>query len=143
MDQEITEAKLKEQVEAVFELQSIINYYRWEIITDGLTVYVTMYPQNASNKRYLARFTYDDYPQRAPTFTFIDSETKREGVEFWPKHGAFNSAVSRKPPQLCIAGIREFHEGLHKEFPWIPEKYPLGRVLESIQAELTKGHPSD
>jgi hypothetical protein len=141
-DPEISKAKLKVELEAVLALQATVAYHQWEIVIDGLMVYVTMHPRNAPNKKYLARFTYDDFPQRAPAFTFVDPDTRKDGKEFWPKHGEFNNAVNRQPPQLCIAGVREFHEILHREHPWSPERYPLAKALESIQAELTKGHPA-
>jgi hypothetical protein len=141
-DPEITKAKLKEELEAVLALQDTVAYHQWKIVPEELTVYVTMHPRNAPNKKYLARFTYDDFPQRAPAFTFVDPDTRKEGKEFWPRHGAFISATNREPPQLCIAGVREFHESLHREKPWSPECYPLAKVLESIQAELTKGRPA-
>lgn len=142
MDPEISKAKLRKEVEALLALQATVSHHRWEIVIDGLIVYVTIYPRNMPKKKYLARFIYDDFPQRAPAFTFVDPETRREGKEFWPKHGAFNNALNRQPPQLCIPGVREFHEILHREHPWSPECYPLVKVLESIQAELTKGHPA-
>lgn len=141
MDLEISKVKLREEVETVLALQATVTYHRWEIVVDGLAVYITMYPRTAPRKKYLARFTYDDFPQCAPSVTFVDPDTRREGKEFWPKHGEFSNALNRQPPQLCLAGIREFHEMLHREYPWSPERYPFGRVLESIQAELTKGHP--
>ena len=141
MDVEISKALLKEQVEGVVGLQATVAYHRWELVVDGLTVYVGMYPRTAPDKKYLARFTFDDFPQRAPSFAFVNPETKGEGKEFWPRHGEFSNAVSRQPPQLCIAGVREFHEILHKESPWDSQGHPLVKVLESIQAELTKGHP--
>lgn len=140
MDPEISKKQLKAEVDAVLALQDTVAYHRWEIVTDGLMVYVTMYPRRSPSKKYVARFAYDNFPQQAPAFTFVNPETRGEGKEFWPRHGEFNNAVNRKPPQLCIAGVREFHEMLHRDYPWSPERYPLAKVLESIQAELTKGH---
>lgn len=142
MDEAISRAKLGKQVEELRALKAIVAFHGWVLEVDDIKVFVTMHPQDLPTKKYLARFSYDEYPQSAPSLTFVDPETRAEGKQFWPQHSAFSAAVSRQPPQLCIEGIREFHERLHKEKPWDPERYPLAQVLEAVQAELTKGHSS-
>ena len=141
MDSAISRAKLGEQVGEVLALKAIVAFHGWVLEVDDLRVFVTMHPRSLPSKKYTARFGFDAYPQRAPSFAFVDPQTRAEGKQFWPPHGEFSNASNRQPPQLCIAGIREFHEILHRDLPWDPERYPLQKVLESIQAELTKGHP--
>lgn len=143
MDQEVSKARLKQQLATLLAFDAIVEYHDWKFEIDELFLFVTMRPRPQPEKKYLARFTFDDYPQRAPSFAFVDMETKEVGKEFWPQHGsAFGSAVSRQPPQLCIAGVREFHEQLHQEQHWDANRFPLGLTLEAIQAELDSGHPS-
>ncbi len=141
MDAAISKVKLDEELARVRAADAIASYHAWTIIADGLVVYIPIKARVGSGKEYLARFNFDDFPQRAPSFTFVDPKAKKEGREFWPQHGAFAAALSRKPIGLCIAGVREFHEQLHREQPWDPCKYPFVKTLESIQAELNKENP--
>ena len=76
----------------------------------------------------------------------MDPTTKKEGSEYWPKQGsAFQAALGRAGIQLCIPGIREYHEGCHAApndaNPWNPQKYPFSDVLERVQNLLDEAYP--
>lgn len=90
----------------------------------------------------------DEYPNRAPSLQFVDIETRKEGKEFWPKQGkTFEAAVQRPGFQLCIEGIREFHEGCHsspndqKQYPWDPLKFSFANILLNVQNLLNEAYP--
>lgn len=97
----------------------------------------------------MVRLRYDDYPARSPSLQFVDPGTKKEGKEFWPQQEpAFTAALGRgPPPQLCIEGVREFHEVIHAspsdqtQYPWNPEKYTMAHILERVQILLDESYP--
>lgn len=137
MDPVLSEQKLEEGFRELVSRSAIIALHQWRIAR--FDIYVEMHPKASPESRFLARLRCDDYPQRAPSFQFVDPMTKETGSQYWPAKGkGFSEAVNRNKalPQLCIAGIREFHELLHKEVQWDPSKYPLASTLETIQAEL-------
>lgn len=142
MDDEISKAKMRQQVDSVRSVEQIVAYHGWEFSEEGLQLFVALKPRAKPDLRFIARLSYDGFPQRAPSLTFVNPETKEPGTDFWPRQApAFTKAVRRQPPQLCIEGLREFHEQLHQERPWNPEIHTLGRLLESMQAEINKGYP--
>lgn len=146
MDPELSKHYFDEQVSRVQSLKGIIEHYGWTISVEGFDVYVTMHPRKYPEKRFLARLRCNEYPKRAPSFQFVDPATRQEGAQYWPSVGPFQAAISRSQsqPQLCIPGIREFHEGCHatdSSRPWLPEKYSLAKILQDVQVELDKVYP--
>ena len=141
MDEEISIHKAQDQLARLLAKKALIAYHGWEMKLEALYLYVLIYPKRQATLKFMARFHHDGYPQRAPAFTFVDPQTGQEGKQYWPQKGpSFQTALSRNPPQLCIAGIREFHEILHKERLWDARKYPLPIVLQDIQIELDKAY---
>lgn len=142
MDEEITRHLVQQQLDRLLRFKELLAYHGWKVKLDGLNAYVLMYPKKHPELKFMARFYYGEYPKRAPTLTFVEPQTLQESKQFWPQNGsAFQAALGRNPPQLCIYGIREFHEILHKEHPWDLRKYPLLKVLEDVQIELDKAYP--
>lgn len=145
MEVALLKKHLDEQIDQLLSMSGITEHYDWTIEVET-TVYITMHPKKYPDKKFTAKLKCDRYPMRAPSFQFIDNNTKNEGAQSWPQGSPFQAAVSRNQalPQLCIAGIREFHEGCHAgdaAKPWIPEKYPFVKTLEAIQVELDKAYP--
>lgn len=146
MNPELSKQYIKEQFHKLQSLKGISEHHDWQITVQGFDIFVLMRPNKHPDKKFLLRLRCDDYPKRAPSLQFIDSETKQEGAQYWPQGGPFQAAISRSQtqPQLCIPGIREFHEGCHasdSSKPWIPEKYSFVKTLESTQILLNKAYP--
>ena len=146
MDPELSKHYFDEQVSKLQSLKGIIEHHGWTINVEGSNVYATMHPKKHPEKTFLARLRCDEYPKRAPSFQFVDPVTRQEGAQHWPSFGPFQAAIGRSQsqPQLCIPGIREFHEGCHaadSSRPWSPEKYSFAAILQAVQAELDKAYP--
>ena len=133
MDPETIKAKMREQVDDVLK---IAHAFGWIVTEEGLAIFVEMRHRRKASHVYLLRVSFEDYPQRAPSYVFVDKETREPGS--WPaevKHGA-------DPPGICTPGTRECIEVYHKNdstFQWNPEKSPLRLVLMEIQKLLEKG----
>jgi len=119
------------------EIHSIINSkickaYGWEfdVHLDNFLAYVKMSPRSKKETKYLLRISFDDYPQQAPSYVFVDLETKAEEEKAWPpkiKH-------SEPPSGICIPGTREFYKNIHKTgYDWDYSKQTLFRTLQNIQ----------
>jgi hypothetical protein len=146
VDPELSKHYFEEQVSRLQSIKGMIEHYGWTISIEGFDIYVIMHPKRHPGKTFLARLRCDEYPKRAPSFQFLDASTKQEGAPYWPQGGAFQAAASRSQslPQLCIPGIREFHEGCHaadSSRPWLPEKYSFATTLQCVQVELDKAYP--
>jgi len=146
VDPELSKHYFDGQVSKLQSLKEIIEHHGWTINVEGFDVYVTLHPKKHPEKTFLTRLRCDEYPKRAPSFQFVDLVTKQEGAQCWPPVGPFQAAISRSQsqPQLCIPGIREFHEGCHAtdaSRPWSPEKYSFAAILQAIQVELDKAYP--
>jgi len=146
LDTELSKYYFSEQVSKLQSLKGVKEHHGWRTDIKGFDIFVTMHPKKHPEKSFLARLRCEEYPKRAPSFQFVDPVTKQEGSQYWPNIGPFQAAISRSQsnPQLCILGIREFHEGCHasdSSHPWSYEKYPLAIILEAVQAELNKAYP--
>ena len=132
---------MEQQLAAVTALRETVAYHGWEFQLGDLELLVFINPKAQPEVRFLAQLSYEDYPQKAPSLAFVNPDTKEPGREFWPQKGkAFAAAVSRNPPQLCIEGVREYHEQLHSGAQFIPEVHTLAKLLDSMQAELDAGY---
>ena len=149
MDQILSEQRFNEQVVLLLDLKQTIQDNGWVIDVVFPDIFCKMHPRNHADIIFMARLRCNDYPARSPSLQFVDPKTKKEGVEFWPKQGnAFSAAIGRgTSPQLCIEGIREFHEGCHSspgdqiQYPWKPEKYTFSDILLRVQNLLDEAHP--
>jgi len=113
--------------------------YKWnfEANIDEYLVYVNITSRKAQDKEYLLRIKFDDYPQRAPSYIFVDKTTKEEKNDAWPPRIRHPGP----PPGICTPGTREFHENLHKKdarYQWDAEKYNIGNTLMQLQLLVDK-----
>ena len=130
-------------------LKQTIQDNGWVIDVVFPDIFCKMHPKNHPDIIFMVRLRCNDYPSKAPSLQFVDATTKKEGKAFWPKQGdAFIAAMGRgPPPQLCIEGIREFHEGCHAssgdqvQYPWKPEKFTFADILLRVQNLLDKAYP--
>lgn len=116
----------------------------WRIEVQDL--YCLMHPKKHPEITLMAKLRCNEYPARAPSLQFVDPVSRREGAEFWPKQGdVFKAALTRPGIQLCIPGIREYHEGCHSGAndpnPWNPEKFTFANILERVQLLLDDSYP--
>ena len=149
MDQILSEQRFNEQVTLLLSLKQTIQDNGWVVDVVFPDLFCKMHPRNHAEIIFMPRLRCNDYPARSPSLQFVDPEIKKEGIEFWPKQGdAFTAALGRgPPPQLCIEGIREFHEGCHSsssdqiQYPWKPEKFTFVNILLRVQNLLDKAYP--
>jgi hypothetical protein len=144
VDPELSKHYFDQEFSKLESLKGLIEHHGWAIEVEGFDIYISMYPKRHPEKKFLARLRCDEYPKRAPSFQFLDPATKHEGTQYWPEGDPFRAAIGRPTPQLCIPGIREFHEGCHandSSKPWSPEKYSFAKILEDVQAELDRAYP--
>ena len=149
MDKIESKKRFDEQVELLLELKQTTKDNGWEINVVYPNIFCKIHPKKHQDIIFMPRLRCDDYPARPPSLQFVDPETKKEGKEFWPQQGgAFTAALGRgPPPQLCIKGIREFHEGCHsslndkQQYPWNPKKYTFAAILQDVQNLLDEAYP--
>jgi len=146
VDPELSKHYFDQEVSRLQSLKGLIEHHGWVIEVEGFDIYIFMYPKRYAEKKFLARLRCNEYPKRAPSFQFVNPSTKQEGAPYWPQGDTFSAAIGRSQslPQLCIPGIREFHEGCHgsdSSKPWSPEKYSFAKILEDVQAELDRVYP--
>lgn len=132
----------------LFELKQTIIDNGWEITVIYPFIFCKLNPKNHPEKLFMIRLKCVEYPNRAPSLQFVDIQTRKEGIEYWPKEGdAFKAAVQRAGFQLCIEGIREFYEGCHsspadqKKYPWDPLKFPFSNIILNVQNLLNQAYP--
>lgn len=143
MNSELSIEYLNKEYANLLVYTAIIEHHKWQIERDDFDIFISMRPKQRSQEQFLIRLRCDDYPQRSPSLQFVESSNKTTGAPYWPKVGPFQAAINRSQslPQLCILGIREFHEGCHatdKGNSWIPDKFPFIKVLENTQTLLDK-----
>jgi len=146
LDTELSQQYFDEQVKRLHSLKDIQEHHGWVIDVEGFDIFVVIHPKKHPENIFTVRLRCNEFPKRAPSLQFVDSATKQDGAQYWPNIGPFQAAISRSQsqPQLCIPGIREFHEGCHASDasrPWSYERYPLAEILEAVQAEIDKAFP--
>lgn len=134
-----------EQIELICSLEQTIKDNDWSIAVHS-DIFCRMHPKNHNDIIFMVRLRCDDYPAHAPSLQFVDPVTKKEGAEYWPKQGSpFQAALSRAGIQLCIPGIKEYHEGCHANptdaNPWNPQKYTFADILLRVQSLLDEHYP--
>ena len=127
MDTETSQAKMLEQV-CVAKKSAMARELGWVFESSGLRLYLMLRPRKRKNLSFLLRATFDDFPQRAPSYVFVENGSKEMTGAAWPpdvRHGA-------DPPGICTPGTREFHENYHvndQQYPWDSlEFYVLGTI---------------
>ncbi len=137
MDHETVRAKMTAQVEQA-RRSAMATAFGWNFEIEDLTVYVTLRPRRCAESVYVLGASFDDFPKRAPSYVFVDRNTRQITQECWPpgvKH-------SDNPPKICTPGTREFHERLHQndsQYPWDPEKYTFLSTLSEIHRLMERG----
>ena len=87
----------------------------WEVSRAGDIV--TLELPAGDGEIYRARCLCDDYPFKAPSVLFVNSENSKMDVKAWPKgKGEFMKIV--KPPQNCFLCMQLTREGLQHHKDW-------------------------
>lgn len=109
----------------------LCGVFGWAIAEDGLLAFVSLRPRRQQDKLFLLRISFDDFSRRAPSYVFVDPETRKESDAAWPpgiRHGS-------SPPGVCTPGTREFHEHYHQndhQYPWNPTERSVLLTLAEI-----------
>ena len=136
MDKEVSLAKMQEYIKPALN-SGMSREYSWEFEIEDLVIYIKLSPRNKPSTKYLLRVEFHDFPKKAPSYVFVDINSKKMTREAWPpnvKHGS--------SPSICTPGTREFHERLHNNdarYPWSMENYSFLEVLQNIQVMMEKG----
>jgi len=135
MDLETSRAKMMAQVDAA-RLSALAKAFAWTLEVDSLTAYVEMRPRRLPDRLYLLRVCFDDFPERAPSYSFVDRVSRQPVESAWPPN------VMHSDNGICTPGTREFHERLHKndaQYPWDHEKYTFLSTLTEIHRLTERG----
>lgn len=130
MDRETSKQLMLEQILKVRESE-LSTVFGWVIEEDDLDLFVSLRPRRQSDKLFLLRINFEEFSRRAPSFIFVDHETKEPSDTAWPpgvRHGS-------PPPGICTPGTHEFHEHFHKndrQHPWSPDARSLLRTLAEV-----------
>ena len=146
MDETLSKQRFNEQTKLLLSRTQAIKDHDWGIEVVYPDIFCKIHPKRHQDKIFMIRLRCNDYPARSPSLQLVDPTTKNEGKQYWPQQGdAFKAALSRSGIQLCIPGIREYHEGCHANpndsNPWNPEKYAFADVLERVQNLLDEAYP--
>ena len=112
--------------------------FGWAFEITDLTIYVTITHRRRPDSVYLVRVAFDDFPKRAPSYVFMDRNSKQVSAEAWPP----GVKQSDSPLGICTPGTREFHEHYHKDdaaYPWDPERYTFLATLSEIHRLMERG----
>jgi len=135
MDAETIHAKMHAQLDQA-RLSGIAKACGWEFEVQELTAYVTLAPRRQRDRRFVLRLTFEEFPARAPSYMFVDRQTRQPTSEASP------SGVTHPEGGICTPGTREFHERFHRneaQHPWDAEKYTVLDTLHRIQQLMEKG----
>ena len=137
MDAETVRAKMMDQLDQARH-SAMAHAFGWIFEIQDLAVYVTMRHRRQPDCIYLLRVTFDDFPLRAPSYVFVDRNTKQISPEAWPP----NVKHSDNPPSICTPGTREFHEHLHQndaQHRWDSDRYTVLSTLCEIHRLMERG----
>lgn len=137
MDPETIKALMAEQLNAA-RRSAMKDYYDWSIQETDLIAYVTMRPRRRPEQSYLMRIAFDDFPQKAPSYVFVDTASHEITAEAWPPNVKHNDSL----PGICTPGTREFHDKYHlndAQYPWSPKRYSFLDTVQRIQEMIEKG----
>ena len=122
MDEATVKAKIAAEIDRVL-CSKLPVAFGWTIDINELDAFVTMSPRGKSEQDYLLKVNFDDFPRQAPSFIFVDVQTRSPCLEAWPlgvKHGG-------QPDGICVAGTRECHSHYHKN-----EAHTLGMLPSGL-----------
>lgn len=131
MDRETSQQIMGQQLAAV-KASGFGEACSWEIEQQDLAAFVLLRPRRDHNQSFLLLVEFDDLPRRAPSYVFVDSESRQECASVWPP----GLRQDDNPPGICTPGTREFHEHYHvndRQYPWSLELYPVLQTLAEIQ----------
>lgn len=118
MDEELSRAKMEEQVE-LLRATSLVDRNGWEVDVDGMDVFIEL---PVDGTEYTLKVNFDRYPQQAPSYQF-------EGE--WPD----DARGIRQDKGICIDGTRECYTDYNhdeREDDWDPEVYDLPSMVQKI-----------
>lgn len=131
MDRETTLQLMGEQLEVV-RSSELSRVCRWVIELDDLYAFFSMRPRLAPDHLFLLRVWFDEFPRRAPSYVFVDRESRRLSESAWPP-GVRHSA---DPEGICTIGTRECHEHYHKndrKYVWSDDERCVLQTVAEIQ----------
>ena len=137
MDEETVKAEMLKQLKEAQE-SKMNSVFGWVFEVEDLVIYTRLRHRRNQKKEFLLKTTFDDFPRRAPSYSFIDPKTRQEELDAWPpnvKHGG-------SPPGICTTGTRECHEHYHRndaQYSWDPAKYTFLSTLAEIHRMMEKG----
>ena len=102
----------------------------WDFEINELTAFVSMHREKGADTRYLLRIRFDDFDRRAPSYVFVNAETREPDAAAWPPN------VMHSEWKICTPGTREFHEEIHQndaQYVWDSNKYTVIATLRMIQ----------
>ncbi len=135
MDVETVQVKMMAQVNEARQ-RKMAEVFAWVFEVDGFIAYTTLQPRGRAEPKYLLRVSFDDFPRRAPSYLFVDRETRQVTDAAWPpnvRHGSNG---------ICTPGTREFHETLHcndAQWPWDPDRFSFLDTLQRIHQMMERG----
>ena len=134
MDQALARRKLLSALQGLFGCTSTFECYDWHL--QPVQLFLSMYLRSNPDKAFLLWITFDSFPDKAPSYLFVNPQTKKVEPESWPTGTAFK----KDWPGICLKGTREFYDRGHPERrgEWSVEAYPVASVLQEIQVELNK-----
>jgi hypothetical protein len=140
MDAETVRAKMMKQVDAARQSGMAGEYgWRFEVDAERHTAFITMRDRRRPKRTYVLRTVFDDFPARAPSYVFVDAQTRESTPDAWPpnvKHG--DDALAG----ICTPGTREFHEKWHLNdatWPWNPDRLSFLDTLQRIHQLMERG----
>lgn len=130
MDPETSKQLMCEQIDMV-RGSALCRSFGWVVDADGLDAYITLSPRRRHSESFLLRVNFLDFSRYAPSYVFVDRETRQSTDSAWPpgvRHGA-------SPAGICTLGTRECHEHYHKndrQYEWRPDERSVLRTLAEI-----------
>lgn len=101
----------------------------WKISVNELLLFVQL-PHRKNGQTYLLRLDFAGFPEHAPSYTFVDQESKEvSNDDKWPPK------VNTHQKKICIPGTREMeiiHPNDNKYVPWNQKKYPILWTIREI-----------
>jgi hypothetical protein len=137
MDPETVRAKMIAQVDWALH-SAMTKVFAWVIETDGVVAYVQMRHRRRSEYVFLLRASFDEFPRRAPSYVFVDLQSKQLTDSAWPAGARHGDSL----PGICTPGTREFHEKYHlndAQHPWDAERYSFLDTLQRIHKIMEHG----
>lgn len=99
MDTEVSHTKMAIQIQQATK-SAMSRSFGWQFEVDDLVVYVVIRHRRQAERNYLLKVSFDDFPRRAPSYLFMDFQSKQMTDAAWPpnvRHGA-------EPPGYLYAG---------------------------------------